>query len=243
MSHQNHDDDAFFREVDEDYRRDQAIKFFEDYGAYFLAGAFVILALVAGYNFQQSRRAHQAAAGGDALSNAMVLAESGKQDEAQKALSALAENVPGAYRVLARLHAAGESVAKNNAETARAEYNGVARDETAPEGLREFARVQLATLSLGDESYDELARDLDSLRSGTSRWRFSAKEILGLAAFKEGKVAEAERLFGEIASDGEAPQGMRQRAEVMLTLLLEKQKSAQAGLTGKKDTANDAKTQ
>ena len=75
MSHQNHDDDAFFREVDEDYRRDQAIKFFEDYGAYFLAGAFVILALVAGYNFQQNRRAHQAAAGGDALSNAMVLAE------------------------------------------------------------------------------------------------------------------------------------------------------------------------
>ena len=122
MSHQNHDDDAFFREVDEDYRRDQAIKFFEDYGAYFLAGAFVILALVAGYNFQQNRRAHQAAAGGDALSNAMVLAESGKQDEAQKALATLAETAPGAYRVLARLHAAGESVAKNSAETARAEY-------------------------------------------------------------------------------------------------------------------------
>ena len=78
---------------------------------------------------------------------------------------------------------------------------------------------------------------------GTSRWRFSAKEILGLAAFKEGKIADAERLFGEIVSDGEAPQGMRQRAEVMLTLLLEKQKSAQAELTGKKDAANDAKTQ
>jgi len=56
-------------------------------------------------------------------------------------------------------------------------------------------------------------------------------------------VADAERLFGELASDGEAPQGMRQRAEVVLTLLLEKQKSAQAGLTGKKDAANDAKTQ
>ena len=116
-------------------------------------------------------------------------------------------------------------------------------DETAPEGFGNLRGCSLRTLSLGDESYDELARDLESFRSGTSRWRFSAKEILGLAAFKEGKIAEAERLFGEIASDGEAPQGMRQRAEVMLTLLLEKQKSAQAGLTGKKDTANDAKTQ
>ncbi len=239
----SHDDESFFREVDEDYRRDQAIKFFEDYGAYFLAGAFIILALVAGYTFQQNRRAHQASAGGDTLSNAMTLADSGKQEEAQKVLASLAENGPGSYRVLARLHAAGESVAKSDLETARAGYKGVAKDDTAPEGLREFARVQLAALSLGDASYDELARDLENFRSGTSRWRFSAKEILGLAAFKEGKIAEAERLFGEIASDGEAPQGMRQRSEVMLTLLLEKQKSAQAGPTGKKDAANDAKTQ
>jgi hypothetical protein len=243
MSHTGHDDESFFREVDEDYRRDQAVKFFQDYGAYFIAGAFIIVALVAGYTFQQNRRAHQAAAGGDTLSTAMTLAESGKVDEAQKVLTSLAENGPGFYRVLARMHAASESVAKSDLDGARAAYKGVAGDEAAPEGLREFARVQLAVLSLGNESYEVLAHDLDNFRSGTSRWRFSAKEILGLAAFKEGKVADAERLFGEIASDGEAPQGMRQRAEVVLTLLLEKQKSAEAGLTGKKDTANDAKTQ
>ena len=53
MSQPGHDDESFFREVDEDYRRDQAIKFFEDYGAYLLAGAFIIVAVVAGYNFQQ----------------------------------------------------------------------------------------------------------------------------------------------------------------------------------------------
>ncbi len=239
----SHDDESFFREVEEDYRRDQTIKFFQAYGAYFIAGAFVILALVAGYTFQQNRRAHQAAAGGDALSNAMILAEGGKEEEAQKVLASLAENGPGSYKVLARLHAASESVAKNNLDAAKAEYAGVAGDEAAPQGLRDFARIQLAALSMDKESYDNLARDLESLRSGTSRWRFSAKEILGLAAFKEGKFAEAERLFGEIASDGEAPQGMRQQADVMLTLLLEKQKTAQAGGTGKKDTANDAKTQ
>ncbi len=239
----SHDDESFFREVEEDYRRDQTIKFFQAYGAYFIAGAFVILALVAGYTFQQNRRAHQAAAGGDALSNAMLLSEAGKQDEAIKALASLAENGPGSYKVMARLHAAAESVAKNKPDAAKTEYAAVANDEAAPEALRYFARVQLAALSMDDESYDKLARDLESLRSGTGRWRFSAKEILGLSAFKEGKFADAERLFGEIASDGEAPQAMRQQADVMLTLLLEKQKTAPAGLTGKKDTANDAKTQ
>ncbi|MFY9642299.1 MAG: tetratricopeptide repeat protein [Rhodomicrobium sp.] len=239
----SHNDESFFREVEEDYRRDQTIKFFQAYGAYFIAGAFVILALVGGYTFQQNRRAHQAAAGGDALSNAILLSEAGKQDEAQKALAALAENGPGFYKIMARLHAAAESVAKNKLDAAKTEYAGVANDEAAPEGLRNFARVQLASISMDNESYDTLARDLESLRSGNSRWRFSAKEILGLSAYKEGKFADAERLFGEIASDGEAPQAMRQQADVMLTLLLEKQKAAPAGLTGKKDTANDTKTQ
>jgi hypothetical protein len=243
MSHTNPEEEAFFREVDEDYRRDQAIKFFQEYGAYLVAGAFVILAVVASYTFQQNRRAYQAAVGGDALANAMILAETGKQEESQKALTALAQNGPGSYRVVARLHAASESIAKNNLDAARTSYKEVADDETAPEAFREFARLQLAALSAGSASYDVLARDLESLQSGTSRWRFTAKEILGLAAFKEGKVADAERLFGELASDGEAPRGMRQRAEVLLALLLEKQKSAQAGPTGKKDAANDAKTQ
>jgi hypothetical protein len=239
MSH----DESFFREVDEDYRRDQTIKFFRAYGAYFIAGAFVILAIVGGYTIEQRRRGDQAASGGDALMNALVLSDAGNQNGAEKALASLAGNGPGAYRVIARLHAAAESVAKNKRDDALADYRGVANDASAPAALRDFARLQLATLSLEKESYDSLARELETYRSGTSEWRFSAKEILGLAAYKDGKKAEAERLFGEIVSDGGAPQGMRQRAEIMLALLLEKPKTAQSEATGKKDAGNDAKTQ
>jgi hypothetical protein len=239
----SHNDDSFFREVEEDYRRDQAIKFFKTYGNYLIAGAFVILAVVAGYTIEQNRRASQAAAGGDALTTAMLLSDSGKTEDSQKALAALAGSGSEAYRVLARLHGAAESVAKNQSGAAFEAYAGVAGDESAPEALRDFAKIQLASLSVGKESYDKLARDLDVYRSGTSRWRFAAKEILGLAAYKAGMPADAERLFGEIVSDGEAPQGMRQRAEVMLALLLEKPKAATAEVTGKKDAVNDAKTQ
>jgi hypothetical protein len=239
----SHDQDSFFREVQEDYRRDQAIKFIETYGSYFIAGAFVILAVVAGYTIEQNRRASKAAAGGDALTNAMLLSDAGKREESEKALAALAGSGSQSYRVLARLHAAAESVAKNQNDAAREAYAGVAGDGSAPESLRDFAKIQLAALSVGDESFEKLARDLDVFRSGTSRWRFQAKEILGLAAYKAGKTNDAERLFGEIVSDGEAPQGMRQRAEVMLALLFDKSKAQAPGTTGKKDAVNDAKTQ
>jgi hypothetical protein len=239
----SHDNDSFFREVDEDYRRDQAIKFFQAYGSYLLAGAFVIIAVVAGYTFEQGRRASKAASGGDALVNALLLSDAGKQDESQMALAGLAGSGSENYRVLARLIAASESVAKNQNDAAREAYAGVAGDGSAPEAFRDFARIQLAALAVGNESFEKLARDLDPYRSGTSRWRFAAKEILGLAAYQAGKKNDAERLFGEIVSDGEAPQGMRRRAEVLLSLLIEKQQGPAAGLTGKKDAANDAKTQ
>ncbi len=236
-------DESFFREVQEDYRREQTVKFFKAYGAYLIAGAFVILAIVGGYKYEMQRRAAAAASGGDALSNALNLAEAGNQEEAEKAFASLAGNGPGAYRVLARLHAAAELVAKRQAESALQDYRGVASDEAAPAALRDFARIQVAALSVDKESYELLARQLEALRAGTSAWRFAAKEILGLAAYKDGKKDEAEQLYREIMSDGEAPAGMRQRAQVMLALLLEQSKAAQAESTGTKDGANEAKTQ
>ncbi len=132
---------------------------------------------------------------------------------------------------------------ENSSKSALQDYRGVANDASAPAGLRDFAQIQLAALSVDKETYKSLARSLGALRSGTSEWRFTAKEILGLAAYKEGKKAEAEQLYREIMSDGEAPAGMRQRAQVMLALLLEQSKAAQADSTGTKDGANEAKTQ
>ncbi len=236
-------DESFFREVEEDYRREQTARFFKTYGAYLIAGAFVILAIVGGYKYETQRRAAQAASGGDALSDALNLVEAGNQDEAEKALANLAGNGSGAYRVLARLHAAAELVAKKQLESALQDYRGVADDSAAPTSLRDFARIQVAALSVDKESYESLSRQLESFRSGTSEWRFAAKEILGLAAYKEGKNAEAEQLYREIMSDGEAPPGMRQRAQVMLALLLEQSKAPPTESTGTKDGANEAKTQ
>ena len=236
-------DESFFREVEEDYRRERTVKFFKAYGSYLIAGAFVILAIVGGYKYETQRRAAEAARGGDALSNAQTLIDAGNLDEAEKALATLAGNGPGAYRVLARLHAAAESVANKHLESALQDYRGVVDDAAAASALRDFARIQLAALSVDKESYESLARQLEALRSGASEWRFAAKEILGLAAYKEGKKDEAEQLFREIMSDGEAPAGMRQRAQVMLALLLEQSKTAPVESTGTKDRANEAKTQ
>ncbi len=236
-------EESFIREVDEDYRRDQTARFFKSYGAYLIAALFVVLAVVGGYKYDQARRAKEAAAGGDALTAALSLIEAGNADEAERAFATLAGTGSSSYKILARLHAAGASVATRQFESALQDYKGVANDASAPAALREFAQIQIAALSVDKESFESLAKSLEQFRAGTSEWRFSAKEILGLAAYREGKKEEAERLYREIISDGSAPAGMRQRAQVMLALILEQSKPAQAAPTGTKDGANEAKTQ
>ncbi len=236
-------EESFIREVDEEYRREQTANFFKTYAIYLIVAAFVVFAIVGGYKYDQARRAKEAAAGGDALTNALSLIEAGNADDAERALATLAGTGSASYRILARLHAAAGSVARGQFESALQDYRGVASDASAPAALRDFVQIQVAALSVDKETYDALAKSLEPLRAGTSEWRFSAKEILGLAAYKEGKKLEAERLYREIISDGSAPPGMRQRAQVMLALLLEQSKAAQAEPTGTKDGANEAKTQ
>jgi len=237
------DNESFFREVDEDYRRDQLLELWKRYGAYIVGGAFVILAVVLGYTIEKKRTIEHAARGGDAFIGALTLAGEGKQDDAAKALSAIAETGSSSYKVLAQLHLAAESVAKKDNDAARKYYLAVAGDESAPKNLREFAQLQVASLSVDTESYDSLSRQLEPFRAGTSEWRFLAKDILGLSAMKAGKKEDAERLFGEIMSDGGAPQSMRQMAEVMLALLVEKPKAGQGQPAAKVDGLNDVKTQ
>lgn len=50
-------------------------------------------------------------------------------------------------------------------------------------------------------------------------WRLPIKEIYALAAWREGRYQDAYRLVGEIAADPAAPQGMRQRAQIMAAVL------------------------
>ena len=53
-----------------------------------------------------------------------------------------------------------------------------------------------------------------AIRSGIRRAR-----RLGLAAWKKGDTSDAAKLFNQIANDGGAPANLRQRAEIMLSLL------------------------
>jgi hypothetical protein len=230
-----------FREVEEDLRREQLARAWDRYGAYILAVAFVIVALAIGYNIQKWRSTEQAAEGGEALTRAVNLLDEGKSEEANKLLQDLASRGRGNYPTLARLQLAAESVRDKNTQAALEHYRAVADDATAERDFRDFARVQAAALEIGTLSYDDMQSRLGGLAGGNSPFRFSARELIALSAMRTGNVADAEKRFGELLGDGESPAQMRQRAEIMLSLLVRRGESAAAQPQG--GAQNEARSQ
>jgi hypothetical protein len=68
-------------------------------------------------------------------------------------------------------------------------------------------------------SPEELRSRIGDLADTGNPWRHSAREILGLAAYRTGDMTGARTYFSEIADDEESGQGVRQRAQLMLGLI------------------------
>lgn len=225
------DNDNIFREVDEEMRREQMAALWDRYGIFVIATAVAIVVSVAGYNFYSWREADRAAENGRAFYQATQLVEDGKPDEALQALSGIANNAPQSYRTLANLQMAATHVKEGRNAEAIALYDGVAQSSTDLM-LKDFARLRAAALRVDEADMSEMRRRLDGLNTDKNAWRYSAKELLGLAAFRSGDTGESEKIFSEILGDPAAPAQIRQRAQIMMALLVKTSQRADSAPAG-----------
>lgn|SRR5690554_5527245 len=212
-------DDSFIREVNEELRQDQFKALWNRYGTLIIGVAVaVVLATAAyvGYKYWTTNRANQA---GDTFAQALDLAAEGKSDEALAQLSELRENGPGTYPVLAQLREATLLADEGKATEAVAAFDAVANNSSAPAALRDMARLRSGLLLVDHGSYADVSARVEQLTSDSNPVRHSAREVLALSAWKEGNRDTALSLFGQIIDDGDAPAGVRQRAEMMSDLI------------------------
>ena len=212
-------DDSFIREVNEEMRRDQAHALWDRFGPALLALAVLVVvgtAAFVGYRYWDETRANRS---GDAFSQALKLANEGKSDEALAALAELEKDGYGAYPLLARMRAATVKADKGDAAAAVKDFDEVAADTDIPAGLRDMARLRAALLLVDHGSFADVSSRVETLTADTNPLRHTAREALGLAAWKEGKATDALKLFDQIASDESAPRNARERATLMSELI------------------------
>jgi hypothetical protein len=207
-----------FDEVDEDVRRDQLKKLWEQYSIYIVAVALLIIAGVGGWRGYQYLEAQKAAEAGAAFDKAVELSEANKHSEAEAAFTDLAAKAPSGYRMLARLRAAAEA-ANRDPKAAAKMYDDIAADRSIGAPEQELARIRAAGLLVDGSSYPDMLQRLEPATAPGATYRHSARELLALSAFRAGDTAAARKWLDLIANDGETPPSLRSRAEALQALL------------------------
>jgi hypothetical protein len=215
MSNNN---DLFIREVDEELRNDQLKSLWKRFGTLIITVAVLIVAGVGGWRAYEYWQDERANASGDRFLAALDKAREGNTAEAAKALDTLSLDGTGAYPLLAKLRSAS-ILAESDPKAAVAAYDAVSDDGSVATPLRDIARLRAAYLLVDSGTYADVAARVETLSADGNALRHSAREALGLSAWKGGDMENARKLFRQIADDPRAPRGIAQRADIMLSLI------------------------
>jgi len=210
---------TFIREVDEELRREQLKQIWDQYGLFIAGGAVALLAAVWGYTHWQGSRMASAETQGVQFEEAARLVRDGKPDEAIKAFTALSKSAAPGYRGLAEMRLAALNAKAGKVAEAVVVYDAIVSDASIDVIVRDLAGVKAANLRLPNADLAEMERRLAKLTAEGAPWRAVAKEIQGLALYKAAKLEDARKVFEQLLVDRSAPQGMSERAQLMLAVL------------------------
>lgn len=211
-------DDSFIREVNDELRSDQMRLVWRRFGRILIGLAVLVVLGTIGKVGYDYWRDSEASAAGDKFLAALTLAREGKNDEALAGLTELEKDGFGSYPVLARMRSASLT-AETNAEGAVAAFTAISKDTSVPQALRDAARLRAAYLLVDTGTYDQVSAEAEQLATPQSTLRHSAREVLGLSAYKHEDYARAKEWFDAIIGDNESPRNVANRAQMLLDLI------------------------
>jgi len=210
----------FFREVEEDIRRDRLTRQVRRYGPIALAVAAVIVLAVSGTiawkGWQSQLRARETNAFADAVEQQGA---AGGPKAAAEALAGFVHQVGvGPRAALARFYEAGLRARNGENAAALALYEQLAADSGTDPVLRDLAQVLAVLHQPADAPVQPLITRLEPLTQPANPWHHSALELTALLVAQSGDTARAAGLFRQLADDATAPEGVRARAADLATL-------------------------
>ncbi|MDB5689138.1 MAG: hypothetical protein JWL91_1014 [Sphingomonas bacterium] len=211
--------DAFFREVDDELRRDQLTSFGMRYGRIVLIAAALALAALGGFLYWQHHRAQQAGLDSEALSGALADLGQGKAGPAKAKLDQLAQSPRDVYRASARLTAAAAAAERNDIKAAVAQFAAVAADGDVPAPFRDLALIRQTALEFDTLPPAQVIARLTPLAVAGNPWFGSAGEMVAVSHLKLNQPKLAAPIFAAIARDETAPETLRSRSARIAAVL------------------------
>lgn len=208
-----------FQEVQDEVRQDKYLALWKAYGKYLIAAGVALVLGTAGWKGWQSYTTGQREAESVEFFAALSLAEDGQNALAMEAFSALGERTGSGYGVLARFRNAELLVAQDQITAAVEVYDAMAADSGIDTGIRDLAALYAAMQLMETASVDELNLRLAPLMADNNTWRFSARELYGVVAYRAGDLDLARQTFSGLTIDPGVPPALRARASEMLSVV------------------------
>jgi hypothetical protein len=211
--------DVFLREVDDAVRQDQFESFLARFGKPLLA--LVVLALLAfgGYLYWDHQRTQQREEDAETYIQALDSLKTNNFDEAKSKLEGLAAEGSDGSAASAKLLLAGIALEQDRTADAVKIYGEVAKDDKAPQPLRELATVREVAVRFDAMKPQDVVDRLKPLAVPGNPWFGAAGELVGMAYLKMGKKEQAGPLFAAITKDGDVSPPLRSRARQLAAVL------------------------
>jgi hypothetical protein len=206
-----------FHEVEEEVRRERLEQIWKEYGDYIVAAACLLIIGVAGLQLWRVYETRESAKASEAYTQAEQLYEAGQTDMAAQAFAHIAATAPGGYAAVARLQEADAMMASGKRDDALALYKKIAGGDNKL--FAEVARIHEAWAIADTASRADLETLLAPLTDANNAWRFTAREILAYADYRDGLTAKAATEYASLAASPGAPSQMHARALAMATFL------------------------
>ena len=207
--------DSFYREVDEELRKEQLTGWWKRYGWLAVAGVVLLFAAIAGFIWWQGEKERRAGENAEALLKVFEDVQGGRTQGADARLDKLAEDGSDGYRAAALLTKADLALQANNDAAAIAGFKSVAEDEDLPEPYRNLALIRQTAVEYDKLPPATVIERLRPLAQAGNPWFGSAGEMTAAAYLKMGKPQQAAPIFAAMAKDQTLPESIRARAVQM----------------------------
>ena len=204
--------DTFLREVDENLRRDRARDFMRENGKWLVLAVILFLAGAAGIIYWKHNRQQRSEQQVEQLAQIYRDIGTGNSANAPKQLDELSKSGSKAVRASALFTRAAVALQQNDVKLATEKYRVIAEDGGLPRPYRDAALIRQTALQFDQLKPEEVIARMEPLAKAGNPWFGSAGEMTALALIKQGKKAEAGRLFAALAKDTSVPETIRSRS-------------------------------
>jgi hypothetical protein len=213
------DTETFYREVDEELRRDQLMSLWERFGKLVIAGIILVIAGIGFAFWWQYHQEQKAAERSTTLLAALDDVAARKPTAAREKLDALAKEKAAGPRAAALLAKADLLLDANDAKGAAALFHQLAGDKDLSQPYRDLGLIRATATEYDSLKPEVVIERLKGLAVPGNPWFGSAGEMVASAYLTLNKPQQAGRLFADMAKDKEMPGSLRARAAQMASSL------------------------